>query len=160
MRGNKMILGITGHRPTEIGGYNTNNPIYQKLYSLVKIKFQELNPTKIISGMALGADQLAVSVAIELGIPFIAAVPFEGQESIWPAESQRKYKELLNLAEKVVIVSPGSFSVAKMMERNQYIINNSDQLLALWNGKLTGGTASAVRMAKEKKDYIIHIISP
>jgi uncharacterized phage-like protein YoqJ len=139
-----MILGITGHRPTELGGYNIDNQIYKKVYSLVKKSFKEINPEMIISGMALGADQLAIEAAIELDIPFLAAVPFVGQESVWPAESKTKYKELLTKAKETVIVSLGGYSPAKLHLRNHWIVNHSDQLLAIWNGKQSGGTFECV----------------
>jgi uncharacterized phage-like protein YoqJ len=94
-----MILGITGHRPPGLGcGYDIPNPVYDKIYKALKDKFNELSPEKIISGMALGTDQWAACAAIELGIPFIAAVPFDGQDSKWPNESRKKFKFLLDSA--------------------------------------------------------------
>lgn len=159
-----IILGITGHRPTNIGGYKIPNPTYTKIYDQVLNTFKEINPKCIISGMALGTDQLAVKVAIESGIPFIACVPFIGQESIWPAESQKEYQRLLSLAQEVVIVSPGSYSAQKLMIRNQWIVENSDEILAVWNGQTQGGTYSCVQLAQKAISSgllnKLHIIDP
>lgn len=75
------IIGITGHRPPGLGcSYDIPNPTYEKVYAALQAKFHELAPEKIISGMALGTDSWAAWAAMELGIPFIAAILFEGQD--------------------------------------------------------------------------------
>ncbi len=161
-----MILGITGHRPASpgMGGYNIPNPTYEKIYKALTEKIKELNPEKIISGMALGTDQWAACVAIDLGIPFIAAVPFEGQDSQWPTESRQKFRELLSQAIEVVVVSPGSYAPEKMHLRDRWIVDNSDQLLGVWNGFRQGGTFGTLRYAEKEinkgREYKIHIIDP
>jgi uncharacterized phage-like protein YoqJ len=158
-----MILGITGHRPKSLGcGYEIPNPTYERIYQKLLDKFTELKPEKIISGMALGVDQWAVSAAMELAIPFIAAVPFKGQDSRWPVRSRKIYEELLSSADRIVIIgelSPDNFADL-MFLRNAWIIDNSTGLLAIWNGERKGGTFSAVNYAREKNDYPIHIINP
>ena len=158
-----MILGITGHRPSSLGcGYDIPNPTYERIYQKLLDKFKEANPHKIISGMALGVDQWAVGAAIELGIPFIAAVPFKGQESRWPVKSRKLYEDLLSSADRIVMV--GELSTTNFAElmflRNRWIVDNSTELLAVWNGDRRGGTFSAVNYAEKKKDYPIHIIDP
>lgn len=161
-----MILGITGHRPAspEMGGYDIPNPTYDKIYKALTDTIKALNPEKIISGMALGSDQWAACVAIDLSIPFIAAVPFEGQESQWPEESKRKFREILDKAVEVVIVSPGGYAPEKMHLRDRWIVDNSDQLLGVWNGQRFGGTFGTIRYAEKQinkgREYKINIISP
>lgn len=159
-----MILGITGHRPKALGcGYEIPNPTYTKITQALKDKFLYLKPNTIISGMALGVDWYAALTAIELGIPFIAAVPFEGQDKMWPEKSKKEYKKLLDLAEKIVIVSPGSYSAEKMQIRNQWMVDNSDALCAVWNGE-KGGTGNCVQYAQDQilkqPGYLIHRINP
>ena len=63
---------------------------------LIKSTFKKLNPSEVISGMALGWDMALAQAAINLGIPFIAAVPFIGQENMWIKKTQEYYKELLS----------------------------------------------------------------
>jgi len=159
------IVGISGHRPPGLGcGYEIPNPVYDKVYKAIVDKFHELSPEKIISGMALGTDTISCWAAIELNIPFIAAVPFEGQDSMWPDDTKRIFKHLLSLAEKVVIVSPGSYAPEKMHTRDRWIIDNSDCLLAVWNGIEKGGTYGTIRYAQKQQkvrpEYKIHRIDP
>lgn len=161
-----MILGITGHRPSSpsMGGYTIPNPTYEKVYAALKEKFELLKPNKIISGMALGTDQWAVSVALELEIPFVAAVPCDGQDRMWPDDSKAKYKEYLDLAEEVVIVSPGPYAPEKMHFRDKWIVDNSDCLLGVWSGIRKGGTFATIRYAEKSinrgRDYDIYLINP
>jgi len=160
-----MKLAMTGHRPKSLGmGYEIPNPIYDKIYNAILEKFQELSPEKIISGMALGVDTAACWAAIELNIPFVAAVPCDGQDSMWPEDTKRIYRHLLSLAEKVVIVSPGSYAPDKMHTRDRWMIDNSDCLLAVWNGVEKGGTYGTVRYAQKQQlvrpEYKIHRINP
>lgn len=156
-----MILGITGHRPQSIGcDFTFTHPKAKKLISAITNKFLELQPEKIISGMALGIDSYAVKAAIDLDIPFVAAVPFLGQELMWPKPLQDQYNSFLLKATEVKIVSEGGYSLTKMHIRNKWIIDNSDQLLAVWNGQESGGTYNAISFGKLKQDYPIHIIDP
>ena len=160
-----MIVGITGHRPPGLGcSYDIPNPTFDKICKALEEKFTELGATKIISGMALGADQYAAMTAIKMGIPFIAAVPFDGQDSMWPEESRTKFRLLLDKAIEVVVVSPGPYAPSKMHLRDRWIVDNSNSLVAIWNGIEHGGTFGTVRYAqkqqKTRNEYNIHVINP
>src|SRR6266571_4842958 len=100
-----MIVGITGHRSAKIGGFSTPNPIHSYIVAEMRKHFIELKPDAIISGMALGVDTIAAELAIELGIAFTAAVPFVGQERVWPITSKKHYHNLLTKANTVHVVS-------------------------------------------------------
>jgi uncharacterized phage-like protein YoqJ len=150
------ILAFTGHRPNKLGGYKLPNPTYMKVCQQIESIILELKPLKIISGMALGVDQWAAFIAIKLGVPFIAAVPFKKQESKWPIDSQRIFNQLIQKAEEVILVSPGEYSVHKMQIRNEWMVDNCDQLVAVWDGT-AGGTANCINYAKSKNKNIIYV---
>lgn len=150
------VIAFTGHRPEKIGGFKLPNPTYIKICRAIDAKLKELKPEKVISGMALGVDQIAAFIAYQLDIPFIAAIPFKGQESKWPLVSQQTYHKLLKLAVGQVIVSEGGYSPEKMQIRNEWMVNHSDQLIAIWDGT-AGGTANCVAYAEKVKKPIIRI---
>ena len=153
-----MIVAFTGHRPDKLGGYKVPNPTYIKVCQDIDKTLKELKPEKVISGMALGVDQWAAYIAHKLSIPFVAAIPFEKQESKWPASSQETYHLLLKLASEQVIVSPGGYSAEKMQIRNKWMVDHCDKLIAIWDGTL-GGTGNCVTYAKSVgKD--IYFINP
>lgn len=153
-----MIIAATGHRPPKIGGFKIPNPTYNYIREETRRILQEKQPEKAISGMALGFDTLFADVCVELEIPFIAAVPFRGQQNVWPQESRRKYAELLEKAVEVVIVSDGGYSPPKMQIRNEWMVNNSSVMLSCWDGS-SGGTNNCVQYAYSQNKEVI-IIDP
>jgi uncharacterized phage-like protein YoqJ len=153
-----MIVGFTGHRPQKIGGFELPNPTYIYVCQQLETYLKELGPEKAVSGMAVGYDQWAANICIKLGIPFIASVPFAGQESHWPKRTQETYHKLLTKAQEVVIVSEGGYAAWKMQVRNQHIVDNSDKIIACFDGT-TGGTYNCVQYAKQRGKEII-VIDP
>lgn len=153
-----MIVAFTGHRPDKLGGYKLPNDTYIKVCRDIDKALRELKPDKVITGMALGVDQWAAMIAYKLKIPFIAAIPFENQESNWPEKSQRAYRLLRKLAIEEVIVSPGSYSIDKMQTRNVWMVDNCNKLIAVWDGS-KGGTSNCVKYA-ESIDRDIYYINP
>lgn len=153
-----MIVSFTGHRPQKIGGFDVPNPTYNGIVAQIKKTLIELQPEKAISGMALGVDQWAAEICIELKIPFIAAVPFEGQEKIWPQTSQDRYNALLQKAEEIVYVSEPGYAASKMQRRNVWMVDNSDTLIAVYDGS-GGGTGNCVKYAESISKKIV-LINP
>lgn len=139
------VISVTGHRPNRLGGYSED--IKQKIYLTALKSLQEIKPATVVTGMALGWDQAIAKACIELGIPFVAALPFEGQENIWPKASQEEYHRLLKLAFHVEVVNPPPYRPHKMFERNEWMINNSAKSLALWDGGHNGGTFDFIQYA-------------
>lgn len=153
-----MIVGVTGHRPDKLGGYGATNPLRNRIVDAIKGALVDLGATKGITGMAIGADQYFASACLDLGMPFIAAVPFAGQESRWPPASQQAYRELLAAADEVVYVSSPGYARWKMQARNEWVVDHCTHLVAVWNGS-SGGTANTIMYAN-KVTRPIHIINP
>jgi len=151
-----MIVSFTGHRPDKLGGYQIPNPTYRHVCQQIDKVLRELKPDKIITGMALGVDQWAANIALKMEIPYIAAVPFLGQEKAWPPSSQRVFNTLLKWASEVVIVSEGDYHPAKMQIRNEWMVDRADKVIAIWDGT-KGGTGNCVDYAKSKNKEIIFI---
>lgn len=151
-----MNLGITGHRPQKLfiaDPYSAEN--YKKLVDFYKSIYPRLGSNlEIYSGMALGADQAAAEAALDMGIPYYALVPFKGQENMWRHESKVKYSYLLNGAEAIICLHDRqprdkNEAVTLLNKRNEAIVDNSDNVLALWNGE-ESGTANCMRYANKQ----------
>lgn len=151
-----MIAAFAGHRPDKLGGYKLPNPTYIKVCKKLEAALIELKPEKCISGMALGIDQWAASICIKLGIPFIAAIPFVGQERVWPEESKRIYKILLGKASEQIVVSEGGYAAQKLQIRNEWMVDNCDKLIAVWDGT-QGGTGNCYKYAESVNKDIYRI---
>lgn len=153
-----MKLGITGHRTSDIGGFSLPNPTYITLCKEFEKQLKTLRPEIVYTGMAHGNDQWIAHICNKLHIPYVACVPFKGQENNWPSSTQRIYHSLLDKAKEVVIVSEGGYSPAKMMIRNEYIVDNTNVLMAcLRSSKTSGGTFNCVEYARSKHRPIVHI---
>jgi uncharacterized phage-like protein YoqJ len=146
------ILAVTGHRPAKLGGYSDD--VNSRLCSFARAELVTSQPLTVITGMALGWDQAIARACVDLGIPFVAAVPFDGQESRWPPLSRAAYRALVSLAAEVVVVSPSGFATRKAMHRrNQYMVDRGARVLALWDGS-SGGTGHCVGYAITKRKPI------
>ncbi len=138
-------LCVTGHRPNKLGGFDYR--ITNRLYHVALEALMEHWPAEVITGMALGWDQAIAEAALTLKIPFIAAIPFEGQERLWPPAAQDRFRSLRLKAASEVIVSLGGYEVAKMHTRNEWMVDRSVGVIALWDGS-SGGTGGCVQYAK------------
>lgn len=146
-----MIIAATGHRPDKLGGYDEKTR--RALGAMATEYLHYERPTFVISGMALGWDQAVAAAAVVLGIPFIAAVPFDGQERMWPQHSQTRYRRLLAHAERVEIIVERKlpFNIAGAMQtRNEWMVDEANKLMALWDGSSGGGTCNCIRYAEKK----------
>lgn len=142
-----MILAATGHRPEKLGGYAERTR--WRLIMLAVDYISDANPDRIICGMALGWDQAVAEAAVECGIPFVAAVPFRGQEHKWPLARQRHYDRLLSAAETVEVISPYADSTP-YQHRNEWMVDRASKIVALWDGSW-GGTFNCVRYAEKRR---------
>lgn len=145
----------TGHRPDKLGGYGHTGLPSDALRDLAKWYFTLHRPEHFISGMAQGWDQACAWACHDLGIPFTAAVPCVGQESKWPERAQVWYRRLLGMADRVHIVST-SYSAKAMQLRNEWMVDHSQGVIALWDGS-AGGTSNCVRYAEAKGVPLVNL---
>lgn len=136
------VITVTGHRPKRLG-YDAFDDMVALAYS----SFERMKPRGIITGMALGWDMACAQAAVDLDLPFLAAVPFQGQDAIWPMSSRELYAELLAKAADVRIICEGPYAAYKLQLRNRWMADKCDEVLALWDGG-ESGTAGCVRHAQ------------
>lgn len=159
-----MIVAFTGHRPDKLGNdYSMTGPISAYIAEEIDKILEEYQPEAGIYGAALGVDTIAAICCLYKKIPLTAAIPFKGQESMWPQGSQDMYNRLINhrLVTKRYISEPG-YSAYKMQVRNEFMINKldgpNDLLVGVWDGS-SGGTANCIRYAQKKGKNIL-VINP
>lgn len=156
-----MKIAVTGHRPDKLnhdyaGTSILSERIYDELAKVV-VRNKDKEGLTLITGMALGVDTLFAWVAIDLKVPFIAAIPFPGQEKAWPATSQKVYHDIINHELCTIkYVSMGEYSAAKMQIRNEWMVNECDGLIAVWDGS-PGGTKNCRDYAERIKKPIVRI---
>ena len=162
---NRIIVGITGHRPHKLmGGYDPFAFENKMLTYVLKLELEKLlkkyNEVVCISGMALGVDTIYAIACLELKdvyhdrIKLICATPFANQSSRWRAESKMLYDMILSMADGQVNTSgldtvPAHDVSAVLQNRNEWIVDNSQVLWAVWGGTKSG-TANCVNYARQK----------
>ncbi len=150
-----MKVSGTGHRPDKLGGYTEE--AFNRLVEVAEKALTQLKPDEVISGMARGWDMALAQAAINKEIPFIAAVPFIGQDKMWQKKTKDYYNELLTKAKEVVIVCEGGYSAYKMQVRNEWMVNNSDLVLVMHNGDTSGGTYNCVKYATKVGKKMVNL---
>lgn len=143
-----MIVAFTGHRPDKLGGWDPLHPIVGRVRKGLRDALAREWPTQAICGMALGVDTWAAETCVELGIPFVAAVPCDDMESRWPLPSQERFRCLVALAQEVVVVSPGSYQPWKMQRRNEWMVDRCNRLYYVHDGS-PGGTYNCLAYAAQ-----------
>lgn len=142
-----MRLGVTGHRsfsaPTEA----------QEQTCITMISLSEC----VYTGMALGFDTYIADLCYMYGVPFVACLPFTGQEALWSDADKSHYHTLLRAAKEIVIVEGSGYAKWKYLKRNEYIVNTTDMMLAYWDGKPSGGTYHCVSYAKTRGKEVINV---
>lgn len=144
------IIVFTGHR--KFGGQYINpgvgHPVYEVLANIVSRAVAK-GFDAFISGGAIGTDQLAAQVVIDLDFAdgLTIARPFPSQSCKWPQRTQAIFDDICDRAANVVDVSPDPYSPAKMQVRNQWMVDRADVVVAVYDGS-RGGTANCIEYAR------------
>lgn len=159
----------TGHRPNKLGYEYDGVGVYSNaIRYAIQQHINTLKPDKIISGMALGFDQILAEVAITNKIPLVCAIPCANQEQMWPPKSRDRYNKIINWSKDHIIngiqqpswslvtvhmVSTQPYDNQCMQNRNIWMVDQltgpEDKLLALSDGT-GGGTMNCLKYANHK----------
>jgi uncharacterized phage-like protein YoqJ len=157
-------IAVTGHRPKKIFGYNMEDIRYKNMKNYIKKYLLEKGCTDAITGMALGVDQIFALAVLELkeegtDINLHCAIPCKNHPCKWPKSSQVQYYDILGKADEVVYVSEEEYRPYLMQKRNEYMVDRADEVLAVYDDRLGGGTKNCIDYA-EKNKKLVTIINP
>lgn len=154
-----MVIAGTAHRPQGLTSKKSvmySNALVNALAEFFLPYLRQMRPDMVIVGGALGGDTGLAVAALRFGIPITVAIPFYGQESKWGKVSQDLYYRILDRAKEVIYIEQGSYAAWKMQSRNEWMVNKSDLLLALWSGA-DGGTTNCVRYAEKVGREVVNL---
>ena len=156
---------FTGHRPQSIPYlWDENSPESISLKSKIRNSIIELienkGVTHFISGMAIGVDMICAEVILDLKskYPYITlecAIPCETQANKWTEKYRDRYFSIIEMSDKETLLQT-HYTADCMHKRNRYMVDNSDYVIAVWNGS-PSGTGKTVLYAKENNKEIIQI---
>ena len=148
---------FTGHRPEKLT--MPENEIKTALERKIRVAIQDGYRT-FISGMARGVDLWAAEIVLRhraegLPVRLICASPYEGFENHWSAEWQELYRCVLGTADVVQFVC-SAYSPACFQIRNEWMVDHSSRVIAVYNGS-SGGTRNTLEYAAAKGVSIVQI---
>lgn len=158
---------FTGHRPSRFSfNQNENTEACIELKNRLRLEISNMvinhNVRNFITGMALGVDTWAAEIVLDMkeiypDLFLTAAVPFPGQADRWSKKNRIRYNNILDLCDEIQTIS-SVYNSECMMRRNKYMVDNSDFIIAVWNGSPSGGTAKTIAYAKKllKKTIVIN----
>ena len=152
-----MYCCFTGHRKL-----NINDNLKAVLSEVIDIAIAD-GYTDFYCGMALGTDLCAAEILAEKmksnpSLKLHAVLPCPEQDLKWTDAEKKHYEEILSVASSKTIISP-FYTKTCMLTRNRFMADNSERVIAVWNGFPKGGTAYTVRYAKSEGKEI-HLIRP
>lgn len=159
------ICCVTGSRPQNFPWKYGEGEQYERYLSDLLEKAEELiedGVTYFISGGSIGVDMDFAEIILELKrkYPFIKleiAVPCAKQSLKWQKADKERYNEILDKADVVTVLSQ-SYTAWCMQKRNEYMVDKSDVVLAVWNGKQKGGTYNTIRYSLRKNKEICYLL--
>lgn len=153
----KYRVCFTGHRPEKLdmSGGKVKLALLKEIMKAIDEGFNVF-----ISGMARGVDMWAAEIVLELkedntDIRLIAAIPFKGFEKKWSQDNQKQYNEILSQADLVKYICP-SFSYSSYQIRNEWMVDHSARVIAVFNGEKSG-TKNTVDYAEKCGVELINI---
>ena len=140
----ERIIGVTGHRPEKLYGYDLTEPRWIKLKGLFKNILLKEKATAGVTGMALGTDQVFAMSVLELkeqgcDIKLVTMLPFKEYSCKWPMESQILFKNILDKADKINYVYSSLPNVGhSLQKRNEVLVGVVRKLICVWDGSPSG----------------------
>lgn len=148
---------LTGHRPERLGYSKESyaSPDWQRMIGWLKRMLRDNEVTDAYCGMAHGAD-IAYGLAV-------CQLKIEGYpiklHCILPCKNYNAkdsmYKYLKYKADEWVELSEEFYKGCDDV-RDQYMVDHSDKLFAIWDGNKSGGVWSTIRKAQKKCVDIIY----
>ncbi len=159
-----MVVSVTGHRPDKLFGYDIHDIRYFLMVQRMKNYLVNVKCTEAVTGMALGVDLLFAQAVLMLKdegskIKLHCAIPCQNHKAKWGnSDWTIKYDEVLQRADFVKTVCERPYDRFVMQIRNEYMVDLSDRVLAVYNGS-SGGTKNCIDYAI-KKGKKVDIIDP
>lgn len=152
-----VSAAFTGHRFYD---FSQREFIQERLTSAISEAYDH-GIRNFISGFALGIDLMAAQLVQSLkcdlpGISLTAAIPFEGQAERYNIYDKRVYRRLLELADKVIVLSDYYYPRC-FLDRDKFMVENASYLIAYYDGREKGGTYYTVKKARARGIPFINV---
>lgn len=164
-----LVCTITGHRPQRFKfKYNERYKLCIKIKRALCTEIKNLYVKGVRTfwiGGSMGVDTWAAEIMIELkkqkeykDLRLCVALPFPGFKERFDPKQQTRLRDILLACDELVTTSNHESEKAYRI-RNQYMIDYSDGLLAVYDNNCTirSGTGMTVSYAKKNRLFVILI---
>lgn len=139
---------FTGHRPEKLS--IPENKLAELLETEIRRAIGK-GFTTYITGMAKGTDLVAGEIVLRLReqddrLKLICALPHPGFGLHWGGGWTERFQRVLAVADLARCICPG-FSYASYQTRNEWMVNHSSLVIAVFNGE-RGGTKNTLDYAQ------------
>lgn len=115
--------------------------------------------TGFMTGFADGADQYFAEMVVKLQEDFpnlrlIAVIPY--RKRVDSLESREQTKTLLHACADVVVIQE-EYRPNVYAKRNRYMVEHSDRVIAVYDGREKGGTVNTIRLTHNMKKELREI---
>ena len=155
---------FTGHRAEKLPWRNNESDprcvaLKQKISDVIFALYRD-GFRRFYCGMASGCDLYFGEAVISLReerpeVELEAVIPFDGQAAQWDQQTQKRYYRLAESADRCTVLHI-QYTPDCMMERNRYMVDRSDILIAAYSG-CSGGTQNTMLYAIRSQKRIIEI---
>lgn len=162
------LLVVTGHRPSELGGFEENDvtrAVRDHLIDILVAK-RKLHPDlRVLTGLGLGAETLGAEAARDAGIPYVAVLAFPDFDGRWPGASRQRFRTLLDDADEVVTLqskqpdTTGKVSAA-FRRRDAWLGRHADEAVVVWDGSEPNVGKSVRSLQDELGEEQVWVFSP
>lgn len=151
-----LTMALTGHRPARLNySQHLESDDWRRMINWLKEQIKLLGVTDAYCGMADGCDCAYALAVIELKkeahpIKLHCVLPCENYNSSYYA-----YDLIKENANTWTVLSKEFYKGCDNV-RDQYMVDHSNKLFAIWDGIKAGGVYSTIRKAQKKNLDIIY----
>lgn len=149
---------FTGHRPDKMEqGEKEIKPLLEKaIDDAIKNEY-----VTFITGMAMGVDIWAAEIVLERkktnsDLHLICALPHPGFESRRSMTEKMRFNRIIKKADLVKEINDHYFRACYQV-RNEWMVDHSNLVIAVFNGKKSG-TKNTIDYAKKNSKIIINVL--
>ena len=172
-------ITVAGHKGRRLGAdgwniYSVNNTALQDilLASFKKVaESNESHPINIYLGGDLGTDQIAFFAAKRFRelhptlVKIILCIPYMGFDDKWSVSNKNELSKEIHECDKLIVVDADVLDeyymsddlFIKCEKRNEYMIDKSDLLIAVYDNIETGEVYDCIKHAKKTYKKIKYI---
>lgn len=136
---------FAGYWPQSLSSAETGyqrDALKTRLRALIIRLIEQENICSFLSGMEPGIEMVAAEIVLSLkethpDLTLECVIPYETQAAVWPESLRNRYFSIISLCDQESMLQ-SQYTPDCMTKRNQYLVEHTDLVLAVWDGQPSG----------------------